>query len=256
MAETKTFENALGQKLVYRLTPGHGPCLVWLCGFRSDMGGTKAAYLDSWAQARNQAMLRFDYRGHGGSEGDFASLGVSDWADDVLAMIDQVAPEGPLVLVGSSMGAWLALIAALARLDRVKALLLIAPAPDFTHRLLLPSLPPEAHRALSSSGRWERPSAYGDGPYIISQTLIDQGAQHFLLSGPIMFSGPVTIMHGQKDPDVPWRLSLELMDSLSGQDVCAMLIKDGDHRLSTPQDLALLGESVEGLLRRLHPPGG
>lgn len=255
MATTETFENSASQKLAYRLTPGAGPCLIWLCGFRSDMGGTKAEYLDTWAQACGQAFLRFDYRGHGQSEGAFATLGIEDWAADVLSMIDHVAPAGPLVLVGSSMGGWLALIAALARPERVKALLLIAPAPDFTHRLLLPTLPPEAHRDLAAAGQWERPSAYGDGPYIISQTLIDQGARHLLLGETISFAGPVRILHGQQDPDVPWRLSLELMDALRSADAQVTFVKSGDHRLSAPGDLALLGENAAGLLRRLHSLG-
>jgi alpha-beta hydrolase superfamily lysophospholipase len=243
-------------QLAYRRSGGRGPALIWLCGFRSDMGGTKAEHLHAWAWERGQAFIRFDYRGHGSSSGDFELLGIGDWLADTLAILDRAAPDGPVVLVGSSMGGWLALLAALARPERVKGLVLIAPAVDFTQRLLEPGLPDAARRDLAASGRWERPSAYGDGPYVITQHLIDSGRAHRILTQPIPIAAPVRILHGQQDPDVPWPLSQELAEALQSPDVRVTFVKAGDHRLSTPADLALLRETVGGLLDQISPSSG
>jgi len=238
-----------GRRLAYEAIAGRGPTLVWLSGFNSDMTGTKAQALAAWAKAAGQAFVRFDYSGHGRSSGAFADGKISAWLEDSLAVIDGVT-EGPLALVGSSMGGWLSLLAARARPDRVKGLLLIAPAADFTSRLMGPALPAEARASLAATGRWAMPSAYG-APTIITQALLDDGSRHTLLPGPIAFDGPVRILQGQLDPDVPWRHALETAEAISGGDVHVTLIKDGDHRLSRPQDIALLERTAAQLCAAL-----
>lgn len=239
--------------LAYHASAGRGASAVWLCGFRSDMGGTKAQYLADALPGAGHGFVRFDYRGCGRSQGDFEAATIGAWLQDALDVIDHVT-TGPLILVGSSMGGWIALLAALARPERVRGLALIAPAPDFTERLLRPNLPPEAHAALAEHGVWLRPSAYGDGPYPITQTLLDEARAHLLLDAPIPLDIPVRILHGQQDGDVPFALSLELAERLTSADVDITLIKAGDHRLSTPADLARLEAMVVSMLAELTPP--
>ena len=213
--------------------------MVWLGGFRSDMAGTKAQGLADWALARERAFLRFDYFAHGQSSGDFLDGTITRWRGDVLAVVDALT-EGPLILVGSSMGGWLALLAALARPGRVAGLVLIAPAADFTEKLVGPGLTPEARRAIAEDGVWYRPSEYGDAPYPFTKALMEDGARWSLLGAPIGITCPVRILQGGADPDVPWRHALELAETLDTEDVVFTLIKDGDHRLSRPQDIARL----------------
>lgn len=235
-----------GNTLAWKRIEGRGPCVVWLGGFASDMGGTKAEALAEWAATTGRAYLRFDYFGHGASTGAFEEGTIGRWRDDVLAVIDDLT-EGPLVLAGSSMGGWLACLAALARPERVEALVLIAPAADFTEKLMAPNLPPEAHEALAKEGVWRRPSPYEDGGYLIAQTLLDEGRTWSLLPGPVAIDCPVRILQGGADPDVPWRHALSLAEAMTSEDVVFTLIKDGDHRLSRPQDLARLIREVEGV---------
>jgi pimeloyl-ACP methyl ester carboxylesterase len=235
-----------GNTLAWKRVEGRGPCVVWLGGFASDMGGTKAEALAEWAEKSGRAYLRFDYFGHGASTGAFEDGTIGRWRDDVLAVIDELT-EGPLVLVGSSMGGWLACLAALARPARVEALVLIAPAADFTDKLMAPNLPPEAHEALARDGVWRRPSPYEDGGYLIAQTLLDEGRTWSLLPGPVEIDCPVRILQGGADPDLPWRHALSLAEAIASADVVFTLIKDGDHRLSRPQDLARLIREVEGV---------
>ena len=251
----ETLSGPRGLQLAFQRSQGVGPTLVWLCGFRSDMAGTKAAALHAWAQATGRAFLRFDYSGNGRSQGAFTDGDISAWLADTLALLD-ACTEGPLALVGSSMGGWLALLAARARPHRVKGLVLIAPAPDFTERLMWPELPDDARRAIMETGRWDRPSAYGDGPTPITRQLIEDGRHHLLMNGAIPFDGPVRILHGQLDPDVPWRLSLELAGALRSANVQVTLVKSGDHRLSTPGDIALLQMTVCALCAELTHDGG
>jgi pimeloyl-ACP methyl ester carboxylesterase len=231
-------------RLAYRETEGKGPVRVFLHGFHSDMGGTKAAHLHQLADAEGRAFLRFDMSGHGASEGAFETGTISAWRQDALDMLD-ARVSAACVLVGSSMGGWIALLAALARPERVKGLVLVAPAPDFTERLIWPELSAEAQRQIEEEGQWLRPSAYGDAPYPITRALIEDGRNHLLLDGPIPVRCPVRILHGQADADVPWPLSLELSERLESEDVRLSFIKSGDHRLSTPADLALLAATVE-----------
>lgn len=242
-----------GATIAYRHTPGRSPGIVFFGGFMSDMTGTKAVALEAWAVGRGLAFTRFDYQGHGASSGRFEDGTVGTWADDALAVLDRVT-HGPQVLVGSSMGGWIMLLAALRRPERVAGLVGIAPAPDFTEDLIWNGLTDEARAELLRDGRWYRPSQYFDDPKPVTLALIEEGRSHLLLRGPIRFDGPVRLLHGMADPDVPWRTSLRLADALTSTDVRVTLIKDGDHRLSRDQDIALLCRTVAELVEELEAP--
>lgn len=231
--------------LAYRRTRGIGPGTVFLGGFGSDMTGTKATALEAASVARGRAFLRFDYRGHGASEGRFTDGTIGAWLDDALAVFD-AATEGPQILVGSSMGGWIALLLALRRLERVRAFIGIAAAPDFTERLMWQGMSEDDRAALARDGVLRPPSAYGE-PIPITLGLIEEGRRHLLLGRPIPFAGPVRLLHGQRDPDVPWRHSLTVAEGIESGDVRITLIKDGDHRLSRPQDIALLIRTIDEL---------
>jgi pimeloyl-ACP methyl ester carboxylesterase len=236
-------------RLAYHATaaarPTGGPGVIFLGGFGSNMTGSKATTLEAAAIASGRPFVRFDYRGHGASEGAFAACVLSDWLCDTLAAFDQLT-VGPQIVVGSSMGGWLALLLALARPERVKALVGIAAAPDFTRRLSQEELTPAQREALARDGVLYRPSDYGE-PMPITSALIADGASHLLLDNSIDFAGPVRLLHGQADPDVPWRTSLAIAERLSSRDVRVILIKDGDHRLSRAQDLSLLIRTIDEL---------
>jgi len=238
-----------GETIAYLRRAGKHPEILWLGGFKSDMGGTKARALDEWAAARGQAYVRFDYFGHGASSGAFAEGTISRWRDDALAVLDRIC-EGPQVLVGSSMGAWIALLAARARPEKVRGLLLIAPAADFTEELMWARMSPEIREQVMDKGAWLRPSAYDDGPYPITRALIEDGRKHLLLGGPIPIEVPVHIVQGMQDPDVPWQHAMRLMERLSGNPALT-LIKQGDHRLSSRADLCRIQHALDGLLRKM-----
>ncbi|HEU4520199.1 MAG TPA: alpha/beta hydrolase [Microvirga sp.] len=232
---------------------GAGPPVVWLGGFRSDMRSTKAGFLDGWAERAGRALVRFDYAGHGESDGAFEASTISLWLEDTLAVLDRFAPDRP-VLVGSSMGGWLALLASRALLAAGPArapagLVLIAPAVDFTERLMWDEFPEEVRQAILRDGAWRRPSPYSDEPYPITRALIEDGRRHLMLGGPIATGCPVHILQGMRDPDVPWGHAMELVEHLPGDDVSVTLIKDGDHRLSRPEDLERLVAAIEGIGR-------
>jgi pimeloyl-ACP methyl ester carboxylesterase len=233
-----------GTGLAWRRVAGAAPCVVWLGGYRSDMTGTKAETLAAWATDAGRAFLRFDYFAHGASAGDFEAGTITRWRQDVLAVIDRLA-EGPLVLVGSSMGGWLACLAAMARPRRVRGLVLLAPAADFTERLIRPQLPAEAREALARDGVWRRASDYDPAGDPITQALLEDGARWTILPGPVPIEVPTRILQGGADPDVPWPHALELANALNADDVVFTLIRDGDHRLSRPQDLERLVAAVE-----------
>jgi pimeloyl-ACP methyl ester carboxylesterase len=234
-----------GEQIAWRRIPGSGPTVVWFGGFRSDMAGNKAEFLAERAAMRGHDFLRFDYFGHGQSSGDFIKGGcITRWREDALAVIDELT-EGPLVLAGASMGGWLALLAASARPQRIKALVLIAPAPDFTEALMKPQFTPQIERALADDGVWIERSDYDPQGYPITRLLIEDGARWSVLPGPLGFDGPVRILQGARDESVPWTHAHELVGALAGDDVVFILIKDGDHRLSRPQDLARLAAAVE-----------
>ncbi len=231
-----------GTAIAYRQSPGAGPGIIFLTGFRSDMGGAKAVALERWARAQGRAFIRFDYHAHGASGGDWVDGSIGRWRDDALAVLDRVA-QGPQILVGSSMGGWIALLLALARPDRVVGLLGIAPAPDFTERMIRPRLGLAELEALERHGRFIAPSAYDPAGYPITQHLLDEAQSHLLLakgSNPIPIHCPVRLLHGQRDPDIPWQTSLDLAAALASDDVRVTLVKDGDHRLSRDADLSLM----------------
>ncbi len=228
-----------GDRLAWRRVAGRGPTIVWLGGFGSDMAGQKAQALADWADAQGRDYLRFDYFGHGQSSGDFLEGGITRWRGDALAVIDELT-RGPLVLVGSSMGGWLSLLAAVARPDRLHALALVAPAADFTQALLTPNLPPDAREALARDGVW----ISGQGPPI-TRLLIEDGARWSVMPGPLGIFAPVRILQGGLDAAVPWMHAQALVAAIEGDDVVFTLIKDGDHRLSRPQDLARLIATVD-----------
>ena len=246
--QLKRLARADGETLAYKVQSGRGPTVVWLGGFRSDLGGTKAQAIAEWAQKRGQAYLRFDYQGHGQSSGAFEDGTISRWRQDALAVIDELT-EGPLVLVGSSMGGWISCLVAAVRPERLACVLLIAPAPDFTESLMKPALPPEALSALAQHGAWTVPPAFGGGDsYTLTRTFLEDGARWSVLPGPVPIRCPVRILQGGLDEPVPWTHALELAHAIEGQDVVFSLIKDGDHRLSRPQDIARLLATLEELL--------
>jgi pimeloyl-ACP methyl ester carboxylesterase len=251
-SEAPRFLDLPGRRIAYRkrlATDRTRDCagILFLPGFRSDMAGTKATFLGDFCAARGLGYVRFDYSGHGASSGRFEDGTIGAWTEDAIAVIDQVA-DGPLILVGSSMGGWIMLLAALARPDRIAGLIGLAPAADFTEALIWNRLSDEERARLLRAGRLERPSAYSEEPTIITRALIEEGRRHLLLSAPIGIRCPVRLLHGMADPDVPHRLSLDLAERLVSEDVRVMLIKNGDHRLSRAEDLALLGRTIEELL--------
>jgi pimeloyl-ACP methyl ester carboxylesterase len=237
-------EAASGRRLAHVRTDGAGPGVVFLGGFRSDMGGTKALFLEDWAKARGRAFLRFDYGGHGASSGDFDRLGIGDWRDDALAVLDALT-AGPQVLVGSSMGGWIALLAARARPGRVVGLVLIAPAPDFTEDLLRPGLTPAEAAVLDAGGHVDRPSAYAPEPYRYTAALMDQGRANLVLRTPLPLPFPVRILQGSADTDVPPAHARRLLEHADGPDIRVTLVKGADHRFSSPACLGMIAAAVE-----------
>jgi pimeloyl-ACP methyl ester carboxylesterase len=246
MHTTGRLDRGDGVELAWARQDGKSPTVVFLTGFHSDMTGEKATALAAFCAECGQAMLRFDYSGHGTSGGRFEDGTISRWTDDALAMIDRQT-DGPLILVGSSMGGWIALLAALGRPDRVAALVGIAAAPDFTEALMWPAMTLEQRATLERDGVVHRPSQYGD-PTPITRALIEDGRARLVLTGRIQLDCPVRLLHGQNDPDVPWRMALRIAERVSSNDVQVILVKDGDHRLSRPQDLSLLCRTLAALL--------
>lgn len=236
-----------GVSIAYHRTRGKSPGVVFMGGFMSDMTGSKATTLEAFCRARGQAFLRFDYQGHGASSGRFEDGAIGVWARDALAAFDALT-DGPQILVGSSMGGWIALLTARQRRGRVAGLVGIAAAPDFTEDLLWAVLPPDKRDELTRTGVLHVPSEYSERPYSITLKLIEDGRRHLLLRAPLDLTCPVRLLHGMRDPDVPWQRSLQLADALVSADVRVHLVKDGDHRLSREQDLKLLCETVGELL--------
>ncbi|MDH3701395.1 MAG: alpha/beta hydrolase [Alphaproteobacteria bacterium] len=230
-------------------TPGITPGVVFCTGFKSDMSGNKALALARHCRAQGRQMTRFDYQGHGQSSGDFLDGTIGEWLADTLAVLDSVT-TGPQIVVGSSLGGWIGLLAAIARPERVRGFIGIAPAIDMTRRLWQRA--DDAVKArLRRDGVWIRPSEYDPAGYPITLRLIEEGDDHLLLPGPIPFDGPVRLLHGQRDDAVPWRLSLEIAEALRSDRVEVSLIKDGDHRLSGDADIARLLQAVETIAGQL-----
>jgi len=235
-----------GVALAWVRTPGRGPTTVFLPGYMSDMSGAKAMVVEAFCVEHGLACLRLDYSGHGASGGAFIDGTVGRWTEDALTLIDRLT-TGPLVLVGSSMGGWIALLAALARPARIAGLIGIAAAPDFTEDLMWQTMMPAERAQLERNGVLQVPSLYGD-PYPVTAALIVDGRTRLLLDKPIPLHCPVRLLHGQRDPDVPWQTSLHQAERLQSDDVQVTLVKDGDHRLSRPSDLALLRRMLGELL--------
>ncbi len=240
------------ESLAFCRSPGSGPEVLFLGGFASDMTGTKALFLEAHCRGTGRAFTRFDYRGRGASSGRFEDGTIGDWLADAIAVLDRVV-EGPAVLVGSSMGGWLMLLLALARPERVKGLVGIASAPDFTERLLRPGLSVEALAELRDKGLCRLPSAYGE-PLPITARLLDEGREHLILGAPIAIGCPIHLLHGQEDPDVPWRMSLELAGRLESRQVTLELVKDGDHRLSRETDLRRIASALDRIVEVASGP--
>ena len=243
---TGRLDRGNGTELAWVRLDGRGPTVVFLPGFRSDMTGDKATALATFCAERGIGMLRFDYSGHGASSGDFLDGTIGAWAADALAAIDALT-SGPLILVGSSMGGWIALLTTLARPERVAALVGIAAAPDFTRRLMWEAMAPAERAVLERDGVLYVPSQYGD-PTPITLKLIRDGANHLVLTGRMPIQCPMRLLHGQADPDVPWELALRIAEQAETPDARVILVKDGDHRLSRPSDLALLRQTVATLV--------
>jgi pimeloyl-ACP methyl ester carboxylesterase len=236
------------RRIAVRARSGAAPGLFWLSGFHSDMRGTKAIALDAWAAERNRACVRFDYSGHGESGGAFVDGTIGRWLEETVAVFEQFC-AGPQIVIGSSMGGWVALLLARelarrpARRASLAGLVLIAPAPDFTEELMWKGFSSEVRHAIETEGVWLRPSAYGE-PYPITRALIEEGRNHLLLGGSIDVGCPVRILQGAQDPDVPWQHAFALAHRLPVDDVVLTMIQDGDHRLSRPRDIARMIAAV------------
>lgn len=242
-----------GAEIAYHRLPGRAPGIIFLGGFASDMTGTKARALEAFAHARGHAFIRFDYQGHGQSSGRFEDGTIGQWTRDALAVLDGLS-DGPQVLVGSSMGGWIMLLAALARRERVAGLVGIAAAPDFTEDLIWQTLDAEARRQIERDGLYRMPSDEGE-PLPLTRRLIEEGRSHLLLQGRIPLTCPVRLLQGMDDADVPWRWALKLQASLESEDVDAILLKGGDHRLSEPRALDRLRLELDRLLAQLSRAG-
>ena len=236
-----------GTTIAYRASSGAEPGVIFLGGFASDMSGTKATALEAHCRREGRAFLRFDYTGHGESSGRFEDGTIGRWTEDALRVLDAVT-EGPQILVGSSMGGWIMLLAALARPARIAGLIGIAAAPDFTEELMWARFPPEARRALETEGVWREPSEYQEGGYPVTMALIEDGRKHLLLDrAALAVHVPVRLIHGMMDRSVPWSTAPRIAALLLSHDVTVKLIKDGDHRLSREQDLAILFDTLDAL---------
>jgi pimeloyl-ACP methyl ester carboxylesterase len=249
LAHIEVGTDKAARKIAVRARAGNAPGLFWLGGFNSDMKGTKALALDAWAAEHGRACVRFDYSGHGESGGKFADGTIGRWLEESLAVFERFC-AGPQVVVGSSMGGWIALLLAREIAKRggrasLAGLVLIAPAPDFTEELMWKAFSPEIRAEIETKGVWLRPSQYGDGtPYPVTRDLIEDGRKHLLLGGSIAVGCPVRILQGAKDPDVPWQHAFALVHRLPADDVVLTMIQDGDHRLSRPQDIARIMAAV------------
>jgi pimeloyl-ACP methyl ester carboxylesterase len=247
--EQLEYLTANGRRLAVRVTPGTGPATIWLGGFKSDMQSTKAAVIAEWAARSGRANLRFDYSGHGESDGRFEDGTISAWLEDALAVIRQKGGEAP-ILVGSSMGGWLSLLAARAlqaEQKKLSGLVLIAPAADFTEELMWNRFSAEIRAAIDRDGVYHHPSEYSEIPTPITRALIEDGRRHQLLGAPLKIGAPVRILQGMQDPDVPWQHVTKLVEHLAEDDVMVTLIRDGDHRLSRPEDLDRLISAVAAM---------
>ncbi|MGB0577731.1 MAG: alpha/beta fold hydrolase [Alphaproteobacteria bacterium] len=245
MANTpKIFSRENGAAIAYHKTEGDGPGVIFLGGFMSDMDGTKAVALEAHCRQQGRAFLRFDYQGHGQSSGAFTDGTIGKWSEDAIDVLDSLT-DGPQILVGSSMGGWIMMLAALARPDRVAGLVGIAAAPDFTESLMWQHFPPDVQETLLRDKIYYQPSEYGDDPYPITLALIEDGREHLLLEKPLAIHCPVHLLQGMKDDAVPWEHVMAISHELLSEHVTITLVKDGDHRLSRPEDLQKICTAVD-----------
>ncbi len=249
--ETSFFCTASGDRLAYVRQEGTGPVVMFLGGFRSDMTGTKAMALEAWAKEHGRGYLRFDYHGHGQSSGDFADGTIGRWADNAMELM-QTVTQGKLLLVGSSMGGWIMLLVARALGERVAGLVGIAAAPDFTEELMWANWDEETRREIMEKGMIPVPSDYGE-PYPITRALIEDGRRQCVLRQPLPITCPVRLLHGMADVDVPWQVSLRLAEHIESRNTQVHLVKEGDHRMSSPEQLALLVEALEAMSQGYRP---
>lgn len=234
-----------GLRIAYRHVQGNGPTIIWCGGLKSDMLGSKAEFLAEWASQNHRDYIRFDYFGHGESDGDFTDGTLSQWATDIVTVMESLC-KGDVILIGSSMGGWASLLAAIEQKERVKALVLINPAPDFTEKLTRAKWGEAEERALKEQGVVYEPSGYEE-PYAYSKILMDDGKARQILDAPIPLTCPIRILHGAEDPVVPPEHSRLIVEAVKSEDVTYNLIKGGDHRLSRDQDLVLLAQTLNGL---------
>ncbi len=242
----KTLQRQDGASIAYEHSPGKGPGVVFLCGFKSDMTGEKALALEGFCRRRGQAYLRFDYTGHGASSGAFTDGTIGAWTDDAVFVLDELT-EGRQILVGSSLGGWLMVLTALARPERIRGLIGIASAPDFTEELIWNGLKAEERQRLHTDGVIHQVNDYGEEPTPITRALIEDGRRHLVLQQPIGLTCPVRLLHGMADTDVPWRGSVMLASKLASNDVTVTLIKDAEHRLSRASDIERIFGAVAEL---------
>jgi len=240
-------ETPQGRRIAYHRTEGRGPGVVFLGGFKSDMQGTKALFLQDWAVRTGRAFLRFDYSGHGQSSGAFLDGAIGDWFEDALAAISALT-TGPQVLVGSSMGGWISLLVARAIPERVAGLVGIAAAPDFTEDSMWAGFTPEQRAALARDGRVVLPSDYDPAGYVITRRLIEEGRGRLVLRAPLNLPFPVRLLQGTADTDVPPEVALRLLAHATGPDIRLVLVKGADHRFSSPDCLSLIETMVEEVL--------
>jgi pimeloyl-ACP methyl ester carboxylesterase len=239
-----------GSTIAYHKTEGDEPGIVFLGGFRSDMTGTKAQALEEHCRAQKRSFIRFDYFGHGQSSGDFEDGTIGRWAEDAMCILDEIT-DGPQILVGSSMGGWIMLLTALARPNRIAALIGIAAAPDFTETLMWDNYPEEIKIKLQRDGIYYHPTPYEEGPYAITMKLIEEGRKHLLLERAIDIRCPVHLIQGMLDEAVPWQHALAIADNLTSEQVTVTLVKDGDHRLSRDEDLLRLTRTLDDTCKDL-----
>lgn len=247
MTKHKFFETPHGTTIAYHYHAGNKPTVIFFGGLMSDMEGTKSQALEKHCLQNGYGFLRFDYSGHGASSGTFSEGSIGLWAKDAMALIEAKV-DGPIIIIGSSMGGWTGLLTALKFKDRLKAFVGIAPAPDFTERLMWQSFSAEQKKKIKANGQIELPSDYSDEPYIISYGLIEDGRNHLLLDQPILLDVPIRLIHGEKDMDVPANISHLLASQLSSDDVELTLVKDGGHSLSEPRDLKRLMNILDQLI--------
>lgn len=253
MDNPRYLETPEGRRIAYRLSRGRGPGVVFMGGFRSDMEGTKALHLEAWANAGGRAFLRFDYSGHGSSEGAFEAGCIGDWFKDARAALGLT--EGKQVLVGSSMGGWIALLLARELPERIAGLVTIAAAPDFTEDGMWAGFDEAQRRALAEAGRVELPSDYSDEPYVITRQLIEEGRERLVLRTPLRLPFPVRMLQGTADADVEQAVALRLLAHAEGEDLRLTLVKGADHRFSTPDCLALIEQSLMEVIARVEASG-